>query len=127
MGNVITKKGKVIFRPEEIDSDDEIPAPFCYQKHKDTLGLRNDAPPNLYSIVHEQDDEEDLIDKEYKKMRSGKNSSMDPSEMAPSSLLNSLKKGQGRQQLPTETPGEEDFYERLTKPIKPVAKSKIMT
>lgn len=70
-GQVVTKQGQPIFRPEEIDSDDEIPAPFCYQKHKDTLGLRSDAPPNLYGVVMEQDEEDEMIDREFKKIRRG--------------------------------------------------------
>lgn len=66
---VITNKGMVIFRPEELDSDDEIPAPFCYQKHKDTIGLKSDAPPNLWGLVPEGEEEEDLVEKEYARMR----------------------------------------------------------
>lgn len=70
-GHVITKDGFLVFRPDEIDSDDEIPAPFCYQKHKDTLGLKSDAPPNLYGIVLEQDEEDEMIDREFRKMNQG--------------------------------------------------------
>lgn len=36
-GNVITKKGVFIFRKNEIDSDGEIPAPFCFEKKKESL------------------------------------------------------------------------------------------
>jgi hypothetical protein len=35
--NVITKRGIFIFYREEIDDDDEIPAPYCYNKHKKRL------------------------------------------------------------------------------------------
>jgi hypothetical protein len=31
-GNVITRGGVFIFYKEEIDFDDEIPAPYCFQK-----------------------------------------------------------------------------------------------
>lgn len=34
---VVTKKGVKVFRPEEVDSDDEIPAPFCFEKKKEAL------------------------------------------------------------------------------------------
>jgi len=36
-GNVITRRGIFIFYKEEIDHDDEIPAPFCFEKKKNTL------------------------------------------------------------------------------------------
>jgi len=68
-GHVVTRDAALVFRPEELDSDDEIPAPFCYQKYKDTLGLKSDEPPNLFGVVHEQEEEDDLVDREYRKMR----------------------------------------------------------
>ena len=37
VGNVITRKGLEIFRIDEVDSDDEIPAPFCFEKKKESL------------------------------------------------------------------------------------------
>lgn len=33
-GNVITRNNVFIFYKEEIDFDDEIPAPFCFRKTK---------------------------------------------------------------------------------------------
>lgn len=36
-GNIITRKGVLIFRKDEIDSDGEIPAPFCFEKKKESL------------------------------------------------------------------------------------------
>lgn len=36
-GNIITKRGVLIFRKVEIDSDDEIPAPFCFEKKIESL------------------------------------------------------------------------------------------
>lgn len=36
-GNVITRNGMEIFRIDEVDSDDEIPAPFCFEKKKESL------------------------------------------------------------------------------------------
>ena len=38
-GNVINLKGQVIFKADEIEEDGEIPAPFCYLKNKETMGL----------------------------------------------------------------------------------------
>jgi hypothetical protein len=36
-GCIITRKGLEIFRIDEVDSDDEIPAPFCFEKKKESL------------------------------------------------------------------------------------------
>lgn len=36
-GNIITRRGVLIFRKDEIDSDDEIPAPFCFEKKIESL------------------------------------------------------------------------------------------
>lgn len=36
-GNIVTKKGVKVFRKDEVDSDDEIPAPFCFEKKKESL------------------------------------------------------------------------------------------
>ena len=36
-GNVITRNGMEIFRIDEVDSDDEIPAPFCFEKKKESF------------------------------------------------------------------------------------------
>jgi hypothetical protein len=36
-GNVATNRGVIIFRIDEVDSDDEIPAPFCFEKKKESL------------------------------------------------------------------------------------------
>lgn len=36
-GNIINKMGQVIFKAVELDSDDEIPAPFGFEKRKKNL------------------------------------------------------------------------------------------
>lgn len=35
--NVVKRDGQVVFRADEVDSDDEIPAPFCYELKKQQL------------------------------------------------------------------------------------------
>lgn len=80
-GQIVTKDGTVIFRVDDVDEDDEIPAPFCYQKNKESLGLNNDlASYNLFgsngiqqtfdskAVVQELEDEDELIDQEYHKL-----------------------------------------------------------
>ena len=46
---VVTKSGAVIFKPDEIDSDGEIPAPYCYMKNKDSLSLAQIGTNNLFN------------------------------------------------------------------------------
>ena len=36
-GNVITHRGRVVFKAKELDSDDEIPAKFVFEKRKANL------------------------------------------------------------------------------------------
>ena len=37
-GNIVTAgRNMMIFRVDELDSDDEIPAPFCFEKKKESL------------------------------------------------------------------------------------------
>lgn len=36
-GNVINHKGDIVFKAVELDADDEIPAPFGFEKRKKTL------------------------------------------------------------------------------------------
>jgi hypothetical protein len=76
-GQIVTKDGTVIFKIDEVDEDDEIPAPFCYQKNKESLGIRADGTQNLFgpngmattfdsrAVVHELEDEDELVDQEY--------------------------------------------------------------
>lgn len=39
VGRVVMRAGTVVFKADEIDSDGEIPAPFCYMKSKQALGM----------------------------------------------------------------------------------------
>ena len=73
-GNVINKDGQIIFKAIELDSDDEIPAPFGFEKRKKNLlsiGEENDF--RVKETEKQVPDDEDLIDRELKAMRkSGK-------------------------------------------------------
>ena len=81
-GQVVTRDKTIIFRIDEVDEDDEVPAPFCYYKNKDSLGLNqnnmtanmfgpNGQPYNSRAVVHEQEEEEDAVDKEYQRLKYG--------------------------------------------------------
>lgn len=73
-GQIIKRDLTIIFRIDEVDEDDEVPAPFCYMKNKDNLGPK--MPANYYdpkgrpydakNIVPEEDEEDiNNIDSEY--------------------------------------------------------------
>jgi hypothetical protein len=73
------KNGTIVFRADEVDDDGEIPAPFCYQKNKESLGLDVKAD-NMFgpnggvnydhnAIVREQEEEDDLIEQEFTKLK----------------------------------------------------------
>lgn len=74
-GNVVNKETQVIFKAIELDSDDEIPAPFGFEKRKKNL-LAIGEEEELFKVKETEKqvpDDEDLIDKELKAMRkSGK-------------------------------------------------------
>lgn len=40
-GSIVMRNGAAVFRPDEIEEDGEIPAPYCYMK-KDGLGMSTD-------------------------------------------------------------------------------------
>lgn len=72
-GNVINKNGQIIFKAIELDSDDEIPAPFGFEKRKKNLLSIDDGQFKVQETEKQVNDDEDLIDKELKAMRkSGK-------------------------------------------------------
>lgn len=69
------RDGTLVFRPDEIEDDGEIPAPYCYMK-KDNLGMSTDmfgdnGLPNIdpNANIPEQDLEEQAIDQEYRMMK----------------------------------------------------------
>ena len=77
-GNVINKTGQVIFKAIELDSDEEIPAPFGFEKRKNNLlkmdddeAFRvNEDEQNRETDIEHIDDEE-IIEKELRKLKQG--------------------------------------------------------
>jgi len=45
---VVTKDQELVFRPDEIDEDGEVPAPFCYFKSKKALGMGANEAANMF-------------------------------------------------------------------------------
>lgn len=74
-GNIITSKGALIFRVDELDSDEEIPAPFCFEKKKQSLfkveGIKSYQQRMKKKHVLDNENE---VEREYRMLRE-KNSS----------------------------------------------------
>lgn len=69
-GNIITNRGLLIFKIDEVDSDDEIPAPFCFEKKKELEFKIEDL--NQYNQRQKRrnvKDEMDDIEREYRLLR----------------------------------------------------------
>jgi hypothetical protein len=112
-----------VFRPDELDSDDEIPAPFCYQKHKEALGLKSDMQPNLYGVVPEHEEEDDMVEREYRMMRQAQGEgSQDGADLPPSGFLAPGRRA--RQEL--FNPNDQDQFERILQPIRPKGKGELI-
>ena len=71
-GNVINTKGQIIFKAVELDSDDEIPAPFGFEKRK--KNLLNMPEEGTFKVHGEKpmDDDEDLIERTLQDIRKAK-------------------------------------------------------
>lgn len=78
-GNVINNLGNIIFKAIELDVDDEIPAPFGFEKRKkNLLKLGDENQFRVESIPDSQNDmnqasqlnlDEELLDKEVDQIR----------------------------------------------------------
>lgn len=70
-GNVIDKNNQIIFKAIELDSDDEIPAPFGFEKRKKNLLSIGESDDDFKIKEKEKQvpDDEDLIEKELKAMK----------------------------------------------------------
>ena len=73
-GNVINTQGQIIFKQVELDNDDEIPAPFGFEKRKkNLLKMGEDSEFRVDKDVQGKvDDDEDMIENELKQLKKGK-------------------------------------------------------
>lgn len=71
-GNIINNKGQIIFKAVELDSDDEIPAPFGFEKRK--KNLLNMPDEGDFKVHGEKpvDDDEEMIERELKEIKKSK-------------------------------------------------------
>ena len=72
-GNIINNKGHIIFKAVELDSDDEIPAPFGYEKRKkNLLNMGQDGEFKVKTangVEVRMDDDEKRLDKEVRHLK----------------------------------------------------------
>lgn len=75
-GNVINRKGEIIFWFDQLDEDGELPAPFVYDKWKQAfLKEANKDEDQILELSQEVEDDEDIIEQELQKMRTLSNKS----------------------------------------------------
>lgn len=70
-GNVITRGNVFIFYQEEIDFDDEIPAPYCFRKQKQTVKF-NVLNFNQHRRMRRKDKlafQDEYVEREYLKLK----------------------------------------------------------
>ena len=72
-GNIVNKNGQIIFKAVELDDDDEIPAPFGFEKRKKNLLNMGEGSEFKVDDQKQVLDDEDLIDGEVKKIKRKKN------------------------------------------------------
>ena len=139
----------MIFKAEELDSDEEIPAPFCFEKKKEalfkvtseeelerrkneesgkTLGGRSGASKkSKKGLAHGQSqvkvDQEDEVEKEYRRLRE-RNASHIQSSVESLMGENPSKYNKKNQRV---MPDDEDgFLSRIVQPMQAKSKSELM-
>lgn len=114
-GNVVTERGVMIFRVDELDSDEEIPAPFCFEKKKESLfRIEGIQAYNQKTKKKNIIDEEDEIEREYRKLRernASNHSSVD-------SLMGDNPSKYNKKNQKRVMPGDEDgFLSKIVQPM----------
>ena len=79
--NVINENLQIIFKAADLDSDDEIPAPYGFQMRKDNLlNMENDQQLQLNNFGNgpgkqikndESENEEDIVEKQFLRLKQG--------------------------------------------------------
>jgi hypothetical protein len=122
-GNVVTKKGTLIFRRDEIDSDDEIPAPFCFEKKKESLfkveSMNDYNKKQKKTAVEDHDDE---IEKEFKRLKQQNKSNRSSVE----SLMGetpSKYNGKNRKKFETD---DDSFLTKIVQPMQAKSKNELI-
>lgn len=85
-GNVINTKDQIIFKAANLDSDDEIPAPYGFEKRKENLlSMEHDqqfqvttygnGPGRLLKNEDDSENEEEIVEKQFLRIKQGENMS----------------------------------------------------
>lgn len=118
IGNVVTRTGLEIFRIDEVDSDDEIPAPFCFEKKKESLfkveGMQEYHKKQKKGKVIAKD--EDLT-KEYNRLKNMTGSNRSSVESLMGETPNKYNKKNKKRAVVEEKDEDEDFIKRIVKPM----------
>lgn len=129
-GNVITRQGLEIFRIDEVDSDDEIPAPFCFDKKKDSLfkveGMKEYHKKQKKGKVIAKDED---LNKEYERLRNMKNTGSARSSVE--SMMGETpnkynKKNKKKPAVIKEKDPDEEFIKRVVKPLQAKSKKQLI-
>lgn len=116
-GNVINKNGQIIFKQVELNSDDEIPAPFGFEKRKKNLLQMGDE--GEFKVNQNQkvvDDDEDVVEKEMKSIKKkGKGRGKAKEDEDTSSVDSLMADAPGQYQLDSNTQNEDEIIDRVTK------------
>ena len=114
----------VVFKQDEIDSDGEIPAPFCYMKSKVALGLNQ----NVYGAQKDETERKSIPDVQQPEPIEEKSPGSEKSQrteeyanedmaQAPSGFM---KKAGDQPNL--FNPNDDDFISKVNKPMKPLTR-----
>ncbi|CDW75779.1 UNKNOWN [Stylonychia lemnae] len=122
-GNIISNKDAIIFRADEIDTDDEIPAPFYFEKKSENKYKIEDI--NIYNQKTKKKnlmDQEDEIEKEYRKLREKNTSNHSSVE----SLMGENPRKYNKQNKRV-MPGDEDgFLSKIVQPMQAKTKTELL-
>lgn len=112
----------MIFKREEIDSDDEIPAPFCFEKKKQSLFKIENMQAAKQTKKKKIEDKEDDIEAEYRRLRE-KNAS---NRSSVDSLIGETPAKYAKKNK-RQVPGDEDgFISKIVQPLQAKTKSELL-
>jgi len=132
LGNVISTKDQVIFRAADLDSDDEIPAPYGFEKRKENLlnmdqdqqfhvKTYGNGPGRLPRNEADSENEEDIVEKQFLRLKQGEEMS---SQSGSRSQIGEPLAGH-RNFMVDENGNIDDMIDIITKKTVPVKKDRL--
>ena len=88
LGNIINTKHEIIFKATDLDSDDEIPAPYGFEKRKQNLLSMTEeqqfqvndygnGPGKQQKNENDSENDEDIVEKQFRRLKQGQQMSSD--------------------------------------------------